>query len=159
MFLHIKWNDCNDFRINVRTSYVFYNAQLNEIDGPLDNNNTINVITNEWRSWKKCARRDPHKVTRHSQVHINLQTMIMSNANSQDLSTAMAVISANIEGLTATKETRLSEMYKREHYHCLCLQETHRALHLTRLNVTEMTIKAEKLQALTRLYNSHKETT
>ena len=36
-------------------------------------------------------------------VHIKLQIRKMSDANSQDLSTAMTVISANIEGLTASK--------------------------------------------------------
>ena len=35
--------------------------------------------------------------------HIKPQTMKMSDVNSQDLSTAMTVISANIEGLTASK--------------------------------------------------------
>ena len=54
-----------------------------------------------WGSWRNRARRDPCRFTRHSQVHFNLQTMKMSDANSQDLCMAMTVISANIESLTA----------------------------------------------------------
>ena len=38
----------------------------------------------------------------------------------------------------------LSEMCKREHCHCLCLQETHRAQHLARPNITGMTLIAER---------------
>ena len=68
----------------------------------------------------------------------------MSAANSQDLSTAMTVISANIEGLTASKASLLSEMCRKEHCHCLCLQETHRATHLPRPKVAGMTLVAER---------------
>ena len=70
--------------------------------------------------------------------------MKMSDANSQDLSTAMTVISANIEGLTASKACMLSEMCKREHCHCLCLQETHTAPYLARSKITGMTLVAER---------------
>ena len=40
---------------------------------------------------------------------------------------ALTVISANVEGLTASKASILSEMCKEQHCHCLCLQETHRS--------------------------------
>ena len=63
--------------------------------------------------------------------------MKMSDANSQDLSTTMTVISTNIECLTASKASMLSEMCKREHCHYLCFQETHRAPHLARLKIAE----------------------
>ena len=53
--------------------------------------------------------------------------MKMSDTNGQDLSTAMTVISANIEGLAALKAYMLSEKCKREYCHCLCLKETYRA--------------------------------
>ena len=68
----------------------------------------------------------------------------MSDENSQDLSTAMTVISANIEGLTASKSAMLSEMCRREHCHCLCLKETHRAPRLARSKITGMTLVAER---------------
>ena len=38
----------------------------------------------------------------------------------------------------------LSEMCKREHCHCLCLQENHRAPHLSMPKITEMTLIAER---------------
>ena len=43
-----------------------------------------------------------------------------------DLSSALTVISANIEGLSAAKASMLSDLCKEQHCHCLCLQETHR---------------------------------
>ena len=49
--------------------------------------------------------------------HIKPQTIGMSDANSQDLFTTMTVISANIEGLTASKAFMLSEICKRENCH------------------------------------------
>ena len=58
------------------------------------------------------------------------QTIKMSNADSHHLSTAMTVISTNIEGLTASKVSMLSE---------LCLQDIHRAPHLARPKITGMT--------------------
>ena len=76
--------------------------------------------------------------------HIKPHTIKMYEANSQDLSTVMTVMSANIEGLTASKVSMLSEMCKREHCHCLCLQETHRAPHLARPNITGMPFIAER---------------
>ena len=60
----------------------------------------------------------------------------MSDANTQDLSTVMTVISANIEGLT--------EMFKREHCHCLGLQEIPRAPYQARPKLTGMTLIAER---------------
>ena len=38
----------------------------------------------------------------------------------------------------------LSEICKREHCHCLCLQGTHIAPHLTRPKITGMTLVAER---------------
>ena len=70
--------------------------------------------------------------------------MKMSDSNSQELSTAMTVITANIEGLTVSNASMLSEMCKREHCHCLCLQETRRAPHLARSKITGMTLVAER---------------
>ena len=60
-------------------------------------------------------------------IVIKPQTIKMSDANNQDRSMVMTVISANIEGLTASKASMLSEMCKREHCHCVCVQEIHRA--------------------------------
>ena len=68
----------------------------------------------------------------------------MSTANSHSLSMALTVISVNIEGLTASKASMLSEMCKREHCHCVCLQETHRAPHLARTKIPGMTLIAER---------------
>ena len=70
--------------------------------------------------------------------------LTMSTANSQSLATALTVISANIEGFTATKASMLSEMCKREHCHCLGLQETHRAPHLAKPKIPGMTLIAER---------------
>ena len=69
----------------------------------------------------------------------------MSDENSQDLYTAMTVISANIEGLTASNASMLLEMCKREHWHWLCLQETHRAPHPASPKITGMQLIAERL--------------
>ena len=60
------------------------------------------------------------------------------------LSTSLTVISENIEGLTASKASMLSEMYKREHCNCLCIQDTHRAPHLARPKIPGMTLIAER---------------
>ena len=49
----------------------------------------------------------------------------MSVVHSQSPSVAMTVISANVEGLTASKASILSVICKEQH--CLCLQETHRS--------------------------------
>ena len=57
---------------------------------------------------------------------------------------ALTVISEYIEGLTASKASMLSEMCKREHCHCLCLQETHRAPHLARPKIPGLTLIAER---------------
>ena len=68
----------------------------------------------------------------------------MSTVNRQSLSTALNVISANIKGLTVSKASMLSEMSKREHCHCLCLQETHIAPHLARPKIPGITLIAER---------------
>ena len=41
--------------------------------------------------------------------------------NSQNLSSALTVISVNIEGLSAVKASMLSDLCKEQHCHCLCL--------------------------------------
>ena len=68
----------------------------------------------------------------------------MSAVNSQNLSMTLIVISTNIEGLTASKAYILSEMCKREHCHCLCLQETHRTPNLSRPKIAGMPLVAER---------------
>ena len=55
------------------------------------------------------------------------------------------VISANIEGLRASKASTLSEMCKTERFHCLCLQETHRPTNLSRPKIAGMSLVAERL--------------
>ena len=83
-------------------------------------------------------------IVKYTSTPLTHQTTNMSDANSQDISTAMTVISANIEGLISSKASMLSEMCKREHSYCLCLQETHRAPHLARSKTTGMTLVAEQ---------------
>ena len=68
----------------------------------------------------------------------------MSAVDSQSLSTALTVISANIEGFTDSKASILSEMCKRERCHCLCLQETHRPTNLSRPKIAGMSLVAER---------------
>ena len=69
----------------------------------------------------------------------------MSAVTSQSLSTALTVITANIEGLTAVKDSILSEIcYKREYCHCLCLQETHRSTNLPRPKMAGISLVVER---------------
>ena len=56
----------------------------------------------------------------------------------------MIVISAMIDGRTGPKASMLSEKYKREHCHCLCLKETNREPDLARPKITGMTLIAER---------------
>ena len=77
-------------------------------------------------------------------THQTTSNHTMSAINSQSLSTALTVISANIEGITASKASILSEMCKRERYHCLCLQETHRPTNLSRPKIAGMSLVAER---------------
>ena len=77
-------------------------------------------------------------------THETTTNHTMSAVNSQSLSTALTVISANIEGLTAAKTSILSEMCKRERCHCLCLQETHRPTILSRPKIAGMSLVAER---------------
>ena len=67
----------------------------------------------------------------------------MSTPNSQCLPTALPVISANIEGLTAVKASMLSVMCKDEHCQCLCLQETHRSQTQAMPTIPGMSLVAE----------------
>ena len=57
---------------------------------------------------------------------------------------ALTVISTNIEGLTAAKASILSEMCKREYFHCPCLQETHRSTNLLRPKISGMSLVVER---------------
>ena len=68
----------------------------------------------------------------------------MSAITSQSLSTALTVISANMECLTAAKASILSEMCKRECCHCLCLQETHRSTNHPRPKISGMSLVVER---------------
>ena len=86
----------------------------------------------------------PNNNLRILPTHQTTSNHTMSTANNQSLSTAVTVISANIEGLTASKASMLPEMCKREHWHCLCLQETHIATHLARPKIPGMTLIAER---------------
>ena len=102
-------------------------------------------------SWKKRARRGPAKVNRHpvnlltnSSTTSNYYNHTMCAVTSQSLSTALTVISANIEGLTAAKVSILSVMCKRECCHCLCLQETHRSTNLPRPKIAGMSLVVER---------------
>ena len=60
----------------------------------------------------------------------------MSTTSNQSLSSALTVISANIEGL--------SDLCKEKHCHCLCLQETHRGTRKVRPRIPGMTLVAER---------------
>ena len=63
-------------------------------------------------------------------THQTTSNHTMSVVNTHSISTALTVISANIEGLTsaniegltASNMSILSEICKTERYHCLCLQ-------------------------------------
>ena len=68
----------------------------------------------------------------------------MSAANRQDLSSALTIISANVEGFTAVQAGLLSGMCKVGNCHCLCLQETHIHSVHARPKVPGMTLIAER---------------
>ena len=68
----------------------------------------------------------------------------MSAVHSQSLSTALTVISTNIEGITASKASILSDMCKRERGHCMCLQETHRPTNFSRPRIAGMLLVYER---------------
>ena len=76
-------------------------------------------------------------------THVTTSNHTMSTVNNQSLSTALAVILANIEGLTASKAS-ISEMCKSEHCHCLCLKETHIVPHLARPKLPGITLITER---------------
>ena len=69
----------------------------------------------------------------------------MSDTNSQNFSSSMTVIPANINGITASKASMLSARCKKEHCHCLCPQDTHRVPHLARPKTIRITLIAERL--------------
>ena len=83
-------------------------------------------------------------VLTNSSTTSNYYNHTMSAVTSQSLSMALTVISANIEGLAATKATILSEMCKRECCHCLCLQDTHRSTNLPRPKIAGMSLVVER---------------
>ena len=68
----------------------------------------------------------------------------MSAVNRQSFSTALIVISANIEVLTASKASILSEMCRRKRCHCLYLQETNIPTNLSRPKIDVMSLAAER---------------
>ena len=68
----------------------------------------------------------------------------MSTTNSQSLYSALTVISANIEGLSAVTASMLSDLCKEQNCHCLCLQEAHRGERKSRLRIPGMTLVAER---------------
>ena len=68
----------------------------------------------------------------------------MSAVHSQSPSVAIAVISANVEGLTASKASIIAVMRKEQHCHCLCLQETHRSKDHARPRIPGMALVAER---------------
>ena len=68
----------------------------------------------------------------------------MSTTSSQSLSSALTVISANIEGLSAVKAAMLSDLCKEQYCHCLCLQETYRGARKARPSIHGMTLVAER---------------
>ena len=68
----------------------------------------------------------------------------MSTTSSQSLSSALTVISANIEGISAVKASMLSDVCKEQHCHCPCLQETHRGERKARPRIPGMTLVAER---------------
>ena len=67
----------------------------------------------------------------------------MSTTSNQSLSSALSVVSANIEGLSVVKASMLSDLCKEQHGHCLRLQETHRGAK-ARPRMPGMTLVAER---------------
>ena len=75
-------------------------------------------------------------------THETIRSHTASAVNNHSLSTALTVISANIEGVTASKASILSVIHKRKHCHRLCLQETHISTNLSRPKIARMPIVA-----------------
>ena len=67
----------------------------------------------------------------------------MSTTSNQSLSSALTVISANIEGLSGVKASMLSDLCKEQHGHCLCLKETQRCKK-REAQIPGMTLVAER---------------
>ena len=106
----------------------------------------INVIYCSLGSWKKRALVVTLLINKTSVKffhHIKPHT-IMSTLNSQGLPTELTVISANIEGLTAVKDTMLSGMCKDKHCQCVCLQETHRSQSQASPRIPGMSLVAKR---------------
>ena len=90
---------------------------------------------------------DPYEIRLHCQIvptHETTSNHTMSAVNNQSLSVALTVISENIEGLTSSQVSILSEMCKRERCHYLCLQEIHSPTNLSRPNIAGMLLVAER---------------
>ena len=77
-------------------------------------------------------------------LHIKPSHQKMSTTSKQSFSSAVTVIFANIEGLSAVKASMLSDVCKEQHCHCLCLQETHRGARKARPRIPGMTLVAER---------------
>ena len=68
----------------------------------------------------------------------------MSAVHSQSPSVAMSVISANVEGLTASKACILSVMCKEQYCQCPCIQETHQSKGQARPRIPGIVLVAER---------------
>ena len=76
--------------------------------------------------------------------HIKPSYQKMYTTSSQSISSELTVISSDIEGLSAVKASMLSDVFKEQHCHCLCLQETHRGERKARPSIPGMTFVAER---------------
>ena len=68
----------------------------------------------------------------------------MAATHSQSPYVVMTVISANVEGLTASKSSILSVMYKEQHCTCLSRQVTHRSQDQASPRIPCMALVAER---------------
>ena len=69
----------------------------------------------------------------------------MSTTSNQSLFSALTVISANIEGLSAVRASMISNLCKEQHCHSLYLKETHRGARKARPRIPGMTLVAKRL--------------
>ena len=87
------------------------------------------------------ASQDQAKIISIPPPHQTITPVVTTS--SQSLSSALTVISANIEGLSADKAFMLSDLCKEQHCHCLCFPETHRGKRKSRPKIPGMTLVAE----------------
>ena len=67
-----------------------------------------------------------------------IRTSVMSATHSQVYSETLIVMFTNNEDLSANKASILSELCKREHWHCRCLKETQRSTDYTKPMISGM---------------------